>query len=143
MIRIPFLLLALAALSGCSVTFGPAAPPQVVAPPAEVALREGVALPAPVTVAVNGGSYPVTLIRGGGSHPYPQPGGGVRHADVVLVGGTGDKLAAVDAYLAHCYPGRPREATWGDEYIPRRSGGGEWIFEYPEGCPARGSAPVA
>lgn len=131
------LLSATALLAACSITIG-AREPEVVSLPAEVPLRAGVVRPAAESVSVNGATYDVTLIRGGGTFEYGQG----RYADVVLVGGAADKLAAVDVFLAHCYPGRGREPTWADEYIPRLEGSGEWIFEYPDGCPVRGSAPV-
>lgn len=131
------LLSATALLAACSITIG-AREPEVVSLRAEIPLRAGVVRPAAESVSVNGATYDVTLIRGGGTFEYGQG----RYADVVLVGGTDEKLDAVDVFLAQCYPGRAREVRWGDEYIPRLEGSGEWIFEYPEGCPARGSAPV-
>lgn len=132
----PIVVLTCLALGACA----PAAePPGVVVLPEHVDLRDGVVLPEAETVTLGGRSYAFTLIPDGGSHAYP----GGDHADVVLIGGTGDAMAAVDVFLAECHPGRARVDAWGDEYIPRERVTGAWLFEYPDGCPARGSVPAA
>ncbi len=114
----------------------------VVELPVERPLRAGAAVPVFETVTVGDRAYPFALVRDGGDYPYTQADGTVDYNDVVLIGGTEDKLEAVDVFLAICDPGTVRVDAWGDEYIPRLTGNGAWIFDYPAGCVARGSVPV-
>lgn len=114
----------------------------VVELPVERPLRAGAAAPVFETVTVGGRDYPFALVRDGGDYPYTQADGAVDYNDVVLIGGAGEKLEAVDVYLAVCMPGTARVDSWGDEYVPRLAGNGAWIFDYPDGCAARGSVPA-
>lgn len=137
------------ALAGCAAPTGDGEPMVLVEPagvmarPGHVDLRAGVVPPPPEVIVLDGATYSFALVPAGGNFPYVDAGGAPLHADVVLVGGTEDKLAAVDVFLAACHPGRAREDVWGDEYIPRERVTGAWLFEYPDGCPARGSVPAA
>jgi hypothetical protein len=110
--------------------------------PVERPLRAGAAEPVFESVTLGDRGYAFALVRDGGGYSYTRADGTVDYNDIVLIGGTEEKLEAVDVYLAVCDPGTARVDAWGDEYVPRLTGNGAWIFDYPGGCAARESVPA-